>query len=283
MPTLAETVLVALLAGSATGIGALPTLFATRVSHRIYDAALGLAAGVMIGAAMFTLVLPGLELGTVTEVVAGIAVGGGGLLLANRYLPHAHPVHPDEPGTTIQPDEPGAASLQAGSPEVDPTPDTDDPNDPTDPDALRRALLVGGSITLHNVPEGLAIGIAFASGETGVGVALAAAITVQNVPDGFAVAVPAVDAGVSRGRTLLYTTLSGGVPEPIAAAIGFLLVEAVTGLFPLAAGVAAGAMIAVVFRELIPSSHGHGHADAATIAFLAGFVVMIVVDWALAP
>jgi len=95
-------------------------------------------------------------------------------------------------------------------------------------------------------------------------------------------AVPAVRAGVSAPRTLLYTTISGGVPEPIAAAIGFSLVAVVSGLFPIAAGFAAGAMIAVVFRELIPSSHGHGYADTATGAFVLGFSIMLVVDTVLA-
>ncbi len=137
-------------------------------------------------------------------------------------------------------------------------------------------------MTIHNVPEGLAVGIAFASGETGLGIAIATAIAVQNVPDGFAMAVPAVRAGLSKPKTILYTTLSGGIPEPLAAAVGFTLVGFVTGLFPLAAGFAAGAMIAVVFRELVPSSHGHGYADTATATFIAGFALMLVVDTVLA-
>ena len=270
MPTLGEVVVVALLAGCSTGLGAVPIFVAQEVSHRTYDGALGLAAGVMIGAAVFALLLPGLELGGSTAVLSGFAVGGGGLLLANRLLPHLHLPHREEPGHPLHPDEPGAAVSDDGRTEER---TTDDP--------VRRALLVGGTVTVHNVPEGLAIGIAFASGETAVGTALAVAIAIQNVPDGFAVAVPAVDAGVSRRRTLLYTTMSGGVPEPIAAAVGFLLVETVSGAFPAAAGFAAGAMVAVVLRELVPWSHGHGHADAATLTFLAGFALMIVVEGAI--
>ena len=252
MDALPTVVLISLVAGCATGIGALPVYARTAVSHRIYDGALGLAGGIMVGAAVFALLLPGLELGSLTEVVAGFVVGGAGLLVANALIPHVH--------------------LRFRR---------DRAHGPVDPDveeSSRRALLVGGAVTLHNVPEGLAIGIAFGSGLDSVGLALALAIAIQNVPDGFAIAVPASQTGLSNAKTLLYTTLSGGVPEPIAAVVGFLLVATVSGIFPVAAGFAAGTMIAVVFRELVPSSHGHGYADTATATFLAGFALMLVVD-----
>ncbi|MCU4925662.1 ZIP family metal transporter [Halobacteria archaeon AArc-dxtr1] len=242
-------------AGLATGLGAIPVFVRTRVSHRVYDAALGLAAGMMISASAFALIMPGLEIGTVTEVVAGVLVGGVGLLIANRLFPHVHAHYNRWTGHGGGPDtEPAAA------------------------DALRRAVLIGGAITLHNAPEGLAIGVAFASGLEGVGLAVAVVIALQNVPDGFAFAVPMAETGLSRPRVLLYTALSGAVPQVVAALAGFLLVEFIDGLFPLAAGFAAGAMIAVVFREMVPQSHGHGYADAATAAFLAGFSLLVVVD-----
>ena len=216
MSSLPEVVLVAGLAGGATGLGALPVLFTDRVSHRVYDAALGLAAGIMFGAAVFALVLPGLELGSLAEVSVGVLAGGGFLLGANALLPHLHMEF--------------AGEYREGPPAVE-------------EDGLKRALLVGSAITIHNVPEGLAVGIAFASGEEAVGLALALAIAVQNGPDGFAMAVPAVSAGVSKAKRVIYTTLSGGVPEPAAAALGFGLVVLVTDLFLVAAGFAAGAMI----------------------------------------
>ena len=255
MVSIFEVALVALVAGCATGLGAIPTLFTHRISHRTYDGALGLAAGIMFGAAVFALVVPGLELGGVWEVMVGVGLGGLFLLVANRLLPHVHLRFGERR-------EHGAETTI----------------DFEETDSLRKALLVGSAITIHNVPEGLAIGIAFASGYETVGYALALAIAVQNVPDGFAMAVPATQAGVSRWRTLLYTTLSGGVPEPIAAVLGFALVALVTGLFPLAAGFAAGAMIAVISREMIPSSHGHGYADLATLTFIVGFTIMLFVD-----
>ncbi|NGM67700.1 ZIP family metal transporter [Natronolimnobius sp. AArcel1] len=265
MSSLTLVIAVTLVAGCATGLGAIPTLVTERVSHRLYDGALGFAAGVMVGAAMFALIVPGLELGTPLEVVVGLGVGAGFLLGMNALIPH---LHLRFRGDQLE----GTAALE--------TADTGD--ETVTADDRRRALLVGSAVTIHNVPEGLAVGIAFASGEAGLGFAIATAIAVQNVPDGFAMAVPAVRAGVSKPKTILYTTLSGGVPEPIAAAVGFTLVVFVTGLFPLAAGFAAGAMIAVVFRELVPSSHGHGYADTATATFVAGFALMLIVDTVLA-
>ncbi|UTF52599.1 ZIP family metal transporter [Natronosalvus rutilus] len=270
MSTLPEVLVIATLAGCATGIGALPTIYTDRVSHSVYDSSLGFAAGVMVGAAVFALIIPGLNLGSPLEVVTGIVAGGAFLLVVNAALPHLHinTGFRDEASGME-----GIALLQSDEAAAERAAMDDD---------RRRALLVGATVTIHNVPEGLAVGIAFASGEAGLGLAIATAIAVQNVPDGFAMAIPAIRAGVSTPKTIFYTTLSGGLPEPIAAAVGFALVAVVTGIFPIAAGFAAGAMIAVVFRELIPSSHGHGYADTATMAFLAGFSVMLVVDTVLA-
>ena len=269
MVSLEEVVVVAALAGCATGIGAFPAVVADRVSHRLYDGALGLAAGIMIGAAVFALVLPGLDLGSVAEVTVGLLAGGLFLLVANALVPHVHEEFDSE-------EQEGTIAVSSH--------DERDPLSIENGDDLRKAILVGAAVTIHNVPEGLAVGIAFASGEEGVaiGTALAVAIAVQNVPDGFAMAVPAARAGVSNLKTLVLTTASGAVPETIAAAVGFGLVAVVTDIFPLAAGFAAGAMIAVVFRELIPSSHGHGYADTATATFVLGFATMLVVDTILA-
>jgi ZIP family zinc transporter len=236
--------LVALIAGCATGIGALPIFIADRVTHRVYDASLGLAAGVMFGAAVFTLILPGMEQGPMIEVMLGIGIGGGFLLLANRYIPHVHVQFADNELT----------------------------------DYKRKAMVVASSITIHNFPEGLAIGIAFGSGLDGVGLTLGLAIGIQNIPDGFAMAIPANKTGLSKLRNVFYTTISGGIPEPVAAVIGYALVQVARDLFPVAAGFAAGAMMAVIFREMIPSSHGHGYSDTSTLTFIAGFILMMFID-----
>ena len=272
MSGLLEVLGIATLAGCATGLGALPTLVTDRVSHRVYDAALGLAAGIMFGAAVFTLVLPGLDLGTLFEVAVGVAFGGAFLLAINGALPHLQVEFGGDGGGRE------GGGTDEGNPGRESGTVADAASDERD---LRTALLVGAAVTIHNVPEGLAIGIAFASGEEALGLVIAIAIAIQNVPDGFAMAVPAVSADVSRPKTILYTTLSGGVPEPLAAGVGFGLVLLVADLFPLAAGFAAGAMIAVIFREMIPASHGHGYADTATATFVAGFVIMMIIDNAL--
>ena len=286
-------------AGLVTALGAVPVFFGARVSHRTYDAALGLAAGLMVAASVFGLVVPGLEAGTLPEVMAGVLVGGAVLLGGNYVVPHLHAQYRawlPEGGAT------GSDAVAVGLPPAEP-PSTDAPagagaaggaeatNGATTAGAgnsvaeagaldasLRKALLIGGAITLHNAPEGLAIGVAFASGLNEVALVLAVVIGLQNVPDGFAFAVPMAETGMSNARVLWYTALSGFVPQVVASAFGFWLVGLSTGLFPVASGFAAGAMLAVVFRELIPSSHGHGHADAATAAFLVGFVLLVVVD-----
>ncbi|MDR5673268.1 putative divalent heavy-metal cations transporter [Halalkaliarchaeum sp. AArc-CO] len=253
MTDLGTVILVTFLAGAATGVGALPVFFRTDVSHRTYDAALGLAAGVMVAASVFGLIVPGMEEGSLPVVVAGVFAGGAFLLVANRLIPHFHAQYRGLVG-------------EGGADEAALTP------------TIRRAVLVGAAITLHNAPEGLAIGVGYASGLEEVALVLAIVIAIQNVPDGFAFAVPFGETGISRSKLLAYTTLSGVVPQVAAAVAGFLFVALFEGLFPFAAGVAAGAMLAVVFREMIPSSHGHGYADAATAAFLVGFALIVIVD-----
>jgi ZIP family zinc transporter len=242
-------------AGLLTGLGAVPTLLGARVSHFVYDTALGLAGGIMVAASVFGLIVPGLEQGTLSEVMVGVFVGGFGLLLGNRVIPHVHAEYRQWRGH---------GGADDGRPALD--------------DRVRRAVLIGGAITLHNAPEGLAMGIAFASGLEDVAFVLAVVIGLQNVPDGFAFAVPISQAGVPVPKVLLYTTLSGTVPQVLASVFGFGLVSVAEGVFPVAAGFAAGAMLAVVLREMVPSSHGHGYADASTAAFLVGFVLLVVVD-----
>lgn len=247
--------IVTTIAGAVTGLGAIPVFFRTRVTHRTYDASLGLAAGIMIAASVFGLILPGMEQGSLGEVMAGVFLGGFTLLIGNRLIPHLHTRYTGwrrEGGATA--DDPETASR------------------------IRRALLIGGAIVLHNAPEGLAMGVAFASGLEEVAYLLAIVIGLQNIPDGFAFAIPMGETGMSNGKVLLFTTLSGLVPQVAAAVFGYVLVVLATGIFSVAAGFAAGAMMAVVFREMIPSSHGHGYADAATATFIVGFAFIVVVD-----
>jgi ZIP family zinc transporter len=257
--------LVSTLVGLATGLGAIPTLFGARVSHRTYDAALGLAGGIMVAASVFGLIIPGSEAGALSAVMIGVFLGGFGLLAGNRVLPHLHTEYHRRRGHGVGVDDGSDVEV-------------DGSDDAALDDRLRRAALVGGAITLHNAPEGLAMGIAYASGLEEVAIVLAIVIALQNVPDGFAFAIPVAQSGVSTPKVFLYTTLSGTVPQVIGSVFGFALVGIAQGIFPVAAGFAAGAMLAVVLREMVPSSHGHGYADAATAAFLVGFVLLVVVD-----
>ncbi|EMA63622.1 zinc/iron permease [Halorubrum distributum JCM 13561] len=305
MTTLSGLLTITTVAGLATGLGALPVFFRSRVTHRVYDAALGLAAGLMVAASVFGLIIPGLEAGTLTAVMTGVFLGGVALLGGNYAIPHLHAQYREwlpeggatgddvesmptsDEGLGMTADDPSigsgadsagdaghAASEFISDADAAATAEADAAREVT----LRKALLIGGAITLHNAPEGLAIGVAFASGLEEVALLLAVVIGLQNVPDGFAFAVPMADTGMPNARVLWYTTLSGVVPQVVASLFGFLLVSVAAGLFPISSGFAAGAMLAVVFRELIPSSHGHGHADAATGAFLVGFVLLVVVD-----
>ena len=307
MTSLASVLGVTGVAGLATGLGALPVFFRHRVSHRTYDAALGLAAGLMVAASVFGLIIPGMEAGTLTAVMAGLLVGGFALLGGNYLIPHLHAQYRawlPEGGATesdavvmgapaaepvaearAESAEARAATAESGTGADGAVGGDGAESSLADEGVLgdressfRKALLIGGAITLHNAPEGLAIGVAFASGLEEVALVLAVVIGLQNVPDGFAFAVPMAETGMSNLRVIWYTTLSGVVPQVVASVFGYLLVGLSTGLFPVSAGFAAGAMLAVVFRELIPSSHGHGHADAATTAFLVGFVLLVVVD-----
>ena len=247
--------MVTTVAGLVTGLGAVPTMLGARVSHRVYDASLGLAGGIMIAASVFGLIIPGMEQGSLWQVMIGVFIGGFGLLIGNRIIPHLHGEYRQWRGHG------GADDSEAA---ID--------------DRLRRAVLIGGAITLHNAPEGLAMGIAFASGLENVEFVLAVVIGLQNIPDGFAFAVPVSQSGVSIPNVFAYTTLSGVVPQVLASVFGFGLVSVAQGVFPVAAGFAAGAMLAVVLREMVPLSHGHGYADASTAAFLIGFVLLVVVD-----
>ena len=304
MTTLPALVGITTVAGLATGLGALPVFFRSRVTHRVYDAALGLAAGLMVAASVFGLIIPGLEEGTLSAVMTGVFLGGIVLLGGNYAIPHLHAQYrewlPEGGATDDDVDSMSTSGTDSGMTADDPVPGsgavaagetgyaaseftTADEEATAAADAarevtLRKALLIGGAITLHNAPEGLAIGVAFASGLEEVALLLAVVIGLQNVPDGFAFAVPMADTGMSNGRVLWYTMLSGVVPQVVASVFGYSLVSVAAGLFPVSSGFAAGAMLAVVFRELIPSSHGHGHADAATGAFLVGFVLLVVVD-----
>lgn len=245
-----------LLAGLATALGALPLLFITRVSDKTRDGMLGFGAGVMLAASCFSLILPGIDAaqaltGSKTQaaliVAAGLGAGALFLLLSHSLIPHEHFIKGSE----------GVSSLK-----------------------LKQIWLFVGAITLHNFPEGLAVGVGFGGGNIAEGAALALGIGLQNMPEGLVVAMALLAAGYSRARAFGVSLLSGLV-EPIGGAFGAGITTLAQPLLPWALAFAAGAMLFVVSHEIIPESHRNGHERRATVGVLSGFAIMMVLDIAL--
>jgi ZIP family zinc transporter len=264
-----DPLLQALLAGGftwlVTALGAATVLFSRQLPRALLDAMLGFAAGVMIAASFWSLLAPAIELAEMQGAAAwlpaavGFLLGAGFLRLADNFLPHLHPEK------TID----QAEGLKT---------------------TWQRATLLVLAITLHNIPEGLAVGVAFgAAGHdlAGMGeaafagaISLAIGIGLQNFPEGIAVAMPLRREGVTRLRAFWYGQLSAAV-EPVAAVVGAAAVLAIRPLLPYALAFAAGAMIFVVVEELIPEAQNGGRTDLATSATMLGFTVMMVLDVAL--
>lgn len=259
-------VLAALLAGlmtwGLTAAGSAMVFFFKEIKPKVLNMMLGLAAGIMIAASFWSLLLPALELSEGMRfpwmpVVLGFGGGGVFLFLADRFLPHQH-------GVDGQPE-----SLKKGS-------------------NVRRSVLLVTAITMHNIPEGLSFGVAFGTvGQTSTvtfvsALVLALGIGIQNFPEGAAVSIPLRRDGMSRAKSFFYGQASG-IVEPVAAVIGALLASSMQAILPYALAFSAGAMIFVVVEELIPESqtdsHLYGH--AATIGAMAGFMIMTLLDIAL--
>lgn len=233
-----------LVAGLATGAGALPVLFVKKVSDRLLDVMLGFSAGVMLAATFFSLIIPAIDLSSVWVAVLGIVLGAVALHLVDRFIPHFHP------------------AFGAEGP----------------PSRLSRVWLFALAITIHNFPEGLAVGVSFGSGDVAAGLVVATAIGLQNMPEGLAVALPLLREGYSRRRSLLYGTLTGLV-EPVGGLLGVAVVSVFNPILPWALTFAAGAMLFVVSDEIIPESHRKGFEREATFGLIAGFVVMMLLDY----
>jgi zinc transporter, ZIP family len=242
-----------LAAGLLTGAGALPVFVVRRISAGLQDAMLGFAAGVMMAASVFSLIVPALEaaqrdhgsavIGALV-VVAGVLLGGLALWVVNERVPHEHFILGRE-------GPPG--------------------------EGLRRIWLFVIAITLHNFPEGLAVGVAFGSGELGSATALAIGIGLQNIPEGLAVAVALLTLGYSRAEAVAVATATGLV-EPVGGLIGVVAVTLVAPLLPWGLAFAAGAMIFVISDEIIPETHRHNHQNQATGGLMVGFVLMMFLD-----
>jgi len=233
-----------------TALGTLPVLLFRAVPRRLMDAMMGFAAGVMTAASCWSLLVPAIDMGGVLPAVIGLIAGGGFIYAADQLLPHLHSEFPDE--------------ATAEGPRV----------------AWQRSTLLMLAITLHNCPEGLAVGVRFGGGDFGAATALAIGIGLQNVPEGLAIALPLRRGGLSRGRAFFWGQLSA-VVEPVAGVMGAALVLLSSAVLPYGMAFAAGAMLYVVVEELIPETVRSGTTDIATLGFIGGFAVMMTLDNAL--
>jgi zinc transporter, ZIP family len=213
-------------------------------SERLLDVLLGFTAGVMLAATAFSLLVPSIERGSLAEVLAGFALGGACIGLIDRVVPHVH------------------LRFVEGR---------------RDEKARERGVLLLLAMTIHNLPEGLAVGVAFAAGGTDLGVPVALAIGIQNVPEGFAAAAPLLETGTAP-RTAAGLAALTGVVEPLAAFAAFGAIDLATSLLSAALAFAAGAMLYVVVDELIPESQARGYEQDATVAFFVGFALMLALD-----
>jgi ZIP family zinc transporter len=242
-------------AAAATALGTLPVLFSQNFSKRTYDCFLGFGAGVMLGATAFSLVIPALAAARSSgagpweaSLLAGVGImgGAGAILLMSRAT---------EPAQVLASDVHGSS--------------------------LRRAWLFVTAVSLHNMPEGLAIGVAYAGIDIEKAHSLMTGVSIQDVPEGLVVALALRTVGYSRLVSVGLGVLSG-VIEPIAAAFGVALIGIAGGMLPVALAAAGGAMLFVIVNDVIPEMRESGNGTSATIAVIFGFILMTVLDTALA-
>ncbi len=235
--------------GGATIIGSLVGFIFKNLSHKFSDIILSFAAGVMLAAAVLGLVLPSIEYGGrfgLLITVAGIFVGAICLNLIDKLVPHLHKLA----GVDIEP--------HANS-------------------SLSKVLLFVTAIAIHNLPEGIAAGVGFGSGDIGRAFIIAGGIALQNIPEGMVIIAPMLASGVSPKRTFICAMLTGLV-EVVGTLIGYFAVSIASVILPFALAFAGGTMLYVISDEMIPETHAHGEQRWATYALLVGFCIMLVTD-----
>ena len=241
--------LTALGVGGATVIGAIIGFIFKDISHKFSDIVLSFAAGVMLSAAVFGLVIPSLEHGGklgILVTVAGIFVGALALNMIDKLVPHLHKMAGD--------DIEGHRST-----------------------SLSKVLLFVSAIAIHNLPEGIAAGVGFGSGDTAQALIIAGGIALQNIPEGMVIIGPMLAAGVKPKRTFLIAMMTGLV-EVVGTLIGYFAVSVASFILPFALAFAGGTMLYVISDEMIPETHAHGSERGATYALLIGFCLMMAVD-----
>ncbi len=242
--------LASILAGLATGLGALPTLWFKNISDNLFNGLLGAAAGVMLSATAFSLILPGLEHGNLIWTGKGIYIVSIGMLIGAFFLHYTDKKLPHIHFDTL-------SDKHLNS--------------------FRKIWLFILAITIHNFPEGMSVGVSFGAGDIKNGLVLATAIGLQNIPEGLAVALPLVGLGYNKWKAIGIATLTGLV-EPIGGFLGVTMVTVFQPLLPIAMGFAAGAMLFVISEEIIPETHSKGKSRYATFALMGGFIIMMILD-----
>jgi len=241
--------LTALGVGGATVIGALIGFIFKKMSHTFSDIILSFAAGVMLAAAVLGLILPSLDYGGkfgLLITVAGIFTGAVCLNVIDKLVPHLHKLA----GADIE--EHKSSNLS-------------------------KVLLFVTAIAIHNLPEGIAAGVGFGSGDTSQALIIAGGIALQNIPEGMVIIGPMIAAGVKPGRTFLIAMMTGLV-EVVGTLIGYFAVSIASAILPFALAFAGGTMLYVISDEMIPETHAHGNERGATYALLVGFCVMLITD-----
>ena len=249
-----EVLLTALGVGGATMIGALLGFVLKKPSHKFNDIILSFAAGVMLAAAVVGLILPSLEYGgtwAILVTVAGLFAGALCLNLIDKLVPHLHKM------TGVD----GEAH-------------------PEQTARLDKVLLFVMAIGIHNLPEGIAAGVSFGTGDTLQALTVAGGIALQNIPEGMVIIAPMIAAGMSRRRTFVIAMMTG-VVEVLGTLIGYFAVQVSTFILPFALAFAGGTMLYVISDEMIPETHAHGSERGATYALLVGFSLMLAMDFLL--
>ena len=246
--------LTALGVGGATIFGSIIGFIFKKISHKFTDITLGFAAGIMLAAAILGLILPSLEYGGklgLLITIAGIFTGALCLNLIDKIVPHLH-------------------KMVGG-----------DPEDHAGNAKLSKVLLFVTAIAIHNLPEGIAAGVSFGSGNNSEAMLIAGGIALQNIPEGMVIIAPMLAAGITPKRTFVCAMITGLV-EVVGTILGYFAVSIASAILPFALAFAGGTMLYVISDEMIPETHSHGSQRGATYALLAGFCVMLISDVLLA-
>ncbi len=244
--------LTALGVGGATVIGSLFGFAFQKISHKFSDIVLSFAAGVMLSAAVIGLILPSIESGgehAVLVTAVGVLAGAFCLNIIDRLVPHLHRL--------------------VG---------TDREQHPQNAARINKIMLFVLAIAIHNLPEGIAAGVGFGSGDTAQAFTIAGGIALQNIPEGMVIIAPMLAAGISKKRTFLAAALTGLI-EVIGTLLGYFAISLSSAALPFALAFAGGTMLYVISDEMIPETHAHGSERGATYALLIGFCIMLLVDF----